>query len=143
MRGMFALKLITLFARSREAHGGESGRGMGQEGRPRQLPQVGLMTSRVCPAPLTCDSLSSPGYMLTKLTKTILAHDQELKVRPVSSPIRSLPIDSSCYPTENMGKPDTHGQGMWLLFPIPAAASHTHFFVTYRWVTPRTWQCVS
>ena len=23
----------------------------------------------------------SPGYMLTKLTKTILAHDEELKVR--------------------------------------------------------------
>ena len=26
-------------------------------------------------------SLHSPGYMLTKLTKTILAHDTELKVR--------------------------------------------------------------
>ena len=26
--------------------------------------------------------ISSPGYMLTKLTKTILAHDQELKVSP-------------------------------------------------------------
>ena len=24
---------------------------------------------------------NSPGYMLTKLTRTILAHDQELKVR--------------------------------------------------------------
>lgn len=38
-----------------------------------------------CIAKNSADLLYSPGYMLTKLTKTILAHDPELKVRFVHS----------------------------------------------------------
>jgi len=44
--------------------------------------------------------------MLTKLTKTILAHDVELKVR--SEAVARFFIE---YSTENMGEPDADGQG--------------------------------
>ena len=55
------------------------------------------------------NALRSPGYMLTKLTKTILAHDQELKVSRSRSRPRA-PLE--CRFLENMGEPDADGTGM-------------------------------
>ena len=46
--------------------------------------QVNVLRQALCylPATLMLMHLSaSPGYMLTKLTKTILEHDQDLKVQ--------------------------------------------------------------
>jgi NAD(P)-dependent dehydrogenase (short-subunit alcohol dehydrogenase family) len=49
----------------------------------------------------------SPGYMLTKLTKTILANDQELKVGRLYFVAVTLTL--RC--TENMGEPYSYGEG--------------------------------
>lgn len=67
---------------SGEAHGVVARRGVGEKGRPRQLPQVRRRAPRYVTAASLTARPRSPGYMLTKLTKTILAHDTELKVRP-------------------------------------------------------------
>ncbi|KAG6833665.1 hypothetical protein H0H87_002861 [Tephrocybe sp. NHM501043] len=50
----------------------------------------------------------SPGYMLTKLTRTILENDPDLKVREAMS--YKKPILNSLI-TENLGKPNSYGQG--------------------------------
>ena len=39
-----------------------------------------ISSLRLCTVADLPVAVSSPGYMLTKLTRTILAHDQELKV---------------------------------------------------------------
>jgi hypothetical protein len=48
--------------------------------------------------------------MLTKLTKTILAQDPELKVRPDLT--HSVSSGGTDFFTENMGESDPHGQGI-------------------------------
>lgn len=51
--------------------------------------------------------LSSPGYMLTKLTKTVLEHDQELRVVSFLMPSFAVFIISF---QENLGEFDTLGE---------------------------------
>jgi NAD(P)-dependent dehydrogenase (short-subunit alcohol dehydrogenase family) len=54
----------------------------------------------------------SPGYMLTKLTRTILAHDTELKVcRSAYSYIARRRLNALLALAENVGEPDTDGEG--------------------------------
>jgi len=65
------------FFDSRSPYGVQLGCGMGQEGRPSELVEVCLSLS--IRSVLFSDA-ASPGYVLTKLTKTILAHDLDLKV---------------------------------------------------------------
>lgn len=65
---------------------------------------------------------SSPGYMLTKLTKTILSHDQELKVRPLATLFATTKTDLA-HLSENLGVPHTHGQGAFSTFMLLASGA--------------------
>jgi hypothetical protein len=61
---------------SRQTYGREPCSGMGKKGSPSQRFKVREIHLRLSLVQLSI----SPGYMLTKLTKTVLEHDQERKV---------------------------------------------------------------
>lgn len=58
--------------------------------------------------------------MLTKLTKTILAHDQDLKV---TYAVKNCLLKSDCV-TENLGEPDADGQGRIDLVDLYVRTDH-------------------
>ena len=85
---------------------------MGQGWGPSQCLEVNRVLR--CLPLLAADdiSLNSPGYMLTKLTRDILARDDELKV--VSSQLFLSHPDPRI--VENLGEAYTHGQSKFFRF---------------------------
>lgn len=81
--------------------------------------------------------LFSPGYMLTKLTRTILSHDPDLKVLSPASCVVCM-YWLLYARIENMGELNSYGTGTHDTRCAGFACLH----ILLRWVNPRTWKYV-
>ena len=93
---------------SRQAHGIKPFCGVGKEWSARKRIEVSGFLFTVSDGVLNHHLRISPGYMLTKLTRTILSNDPELKVTLLLHPPY---LTTSWCLSENVGRFDADGKG--------------------------------